>query len=317
MGGEKGGGLMYSCGMPVMKLDRQNHFGKKSERSGNARAIVKEAWEERQSSDSDLDRSLTPDNIYFGFRSGEKLADYWEQLADDYRVTDKHGKQRKLRADAGIGFAGIIKPEKAYMDKLTRQQQEAFFRDALGVVSKIYASEGLKIDAAVIQVDEGCTHMHYAGHDPDYQLGKKLGLPLFYRLNREFPEKMREKGWAIKNLTGYPEATAGKTEAEKTAYKRKRRAERRKHGRSSSEYKASKDREAAERARQEAQETLQKAQETLQKAQELAKQATGVQDIREAQETVQRRYRGLQRANQKSGPFLPSKQRRSDLELGD
>ena len=117
---------MYAVGMPVMKLDRQSHFNNKSSRSGNAMAVACEAMEERRSADPDLDRSKTDDNLYMtetDMTSGEKLVHYWEEQADAYRVKGKDGKERKLRSDAGIGMAGIVKPEKAFMDSLTAEQQ--------------------------------------------------------------------------------------------------------------------------------------------------------------------------------------------------
>lgn len=232
----------YAVGMPVMKLDRCNHFGKKNEHSGNAKAVTCEALEERYSSDADLDRKMTAENVYYGFTSGEALTAHWEQMADAYRVIDKNGKEKKLRSDAGIGFAGICKPEMDFMDSLGDEEIEKFMEDSSEVIQEIYEKRGCVIDSIVIHYDEGNPHLHYFGHDPEYKLGRKLGLKLYTALNdTEYPKQMRQRGWDIAPLTGYQEATKDMTEDEITEYKRKRKANRKKkHGLSSTEYKAHK-----------------------------------------------------------------------------
>lgn len=232
----------YTVGMPVMKLDRCNHFGKKSDHSGNAKAVTCEALEERYSSDADLDREMTAENVYYGFTSGEALTAYWEQMADDYRVIDKNGKEKKLRSDAGIGFAGICKPEMDFMDSLDDDEIEKFMEDSSEVIQGIYEKRGCVIDSIVVHYDEGNPHLHYFGHDPEYKLGRKLGLKLYTALNdKEYPKQMRQRGWNIDPLTGYQEATKNMTEDEITEYKKKRKAVRKKkHGLSSAEYKANK-----------------------------------------------------------------------------
>ena len=239
-------------GMPVMKLDRQSHYGKKDSKSGNARAVANEALEERYSSDPDLNRNLTQYNQYWEaedgetqeyFTSGNELADYWEELAENYTVTDKNGKQKKLRSDAGIGFAGICKPDADFMSALSPDEQMQFLSDSAEIIADMYKKRGMQIDAIVIHKDEGNPHLHYFGHDPQYQLGKKLGLPLYRALNEtEYPERMRQLGWDVENLKGYDvEATKTMTADELTEYKAKHRAERKKSGKSSAEYKAEKE----------------------------------------------------------------------------
>jgi len=243
----------YKVGMPVMKLDKNSHFGKSNSRSGNARAVANEALEERRCSDADLDKSKTAENLYWMdradgrmyFKSGEKLVDYWEQMADSYRVVDRNGKEKKLRSDAGIGMAGICKPEKAFMDTLSYDKQVAFLEDSAKVIHDIYARRGILMDAVVLHFDEGNPHLHYFCHDPEYKLGKKLGLPLFRALNdTEYPEQMRQKGWDIASLKGYDvEAAKAMTEDELSEYKAKHKAQRKKGGKPSAVFKAEKDAE--------------------------------------------------------------------------
>lgn len=243
----------YNVGMPTMKLDRCNHFGKQKEHIGNARAVACEGLSERHSSDDDLDKSKTCDNIFLfkkdkdaseRFKSGEDLCDYWERMADEYRVIDKNGKEKKLRYDAGIGFAGICKPDDDFMKTLTREQQKKFFMDSISIISDIYEQRGMVMDVTVIHFDEAVPHMHYYGHDPEYKVAKKLGLPLYKALNdTEYPKRMREKGWDVNSLKGYDvEKAKGMSEDELKEYKAQHRAKR-KGGKSASVYKAQKRKE--------------------------------------------------------------------------
>lgn len=275
-------------GAPVLKLDRQAH--KQGQRAGNVRAVCLEALGERAGEDPDIDREKTKDNIYYGdFRSGQELAEHYENMASEYVVTDKNGKEKRLRSDAGIAFAGIIKPLSDDFDKFSRKKQLAFLKDSLEVVRGIYAVRGMDIDQAVVHVDEGCPHLHYFGHDPEYKLGKKLGLKLYDALNREYPEEMRKRGWPVDSLTGWKEATAGMTEEQKEEYKAKK--PRKKHGRSSKEYKAEKRLEKLEAKNAELEQmtdgpipkaVYRKAQQRKEEAQKQAEEAKAEQQEAEA-----------------------------------
>ena len=235
----------YNVGMPVIKLNNLPHFSEKSKKnSGNAKAVVTEGLMERMSSDEDLKRDLTPDNHYYAFddmlfTSGEELYNYWNGMAESYKVVDKNGKEKKLRSDASIGFAGICKPEKAFMDTLSRDEQQRFFDDSMDVIEKIYKGRGMTLDAAVIHYDEGNPHIHYYGHDAGYKLGKKIDLLLYKALNVEYPTLMQEKGWDINKLVGYDvDATKNMTPDELAEYKANFRKTKTKGGKSSKVYKA-------------------------------------------------------------------------------
>lgn len=236
----------FNCGMPVLTLDNLAH--KSGDKHGNAKKVVYEAFEERQGKDSDIDRARTADNIYFSFehgekafRKGEELYNYWQAQADSHTCV-ANGKERKMRSDAKIGFTGIIKPDADYINNMTHDEQMRFCKDAMGIVLDIYKKQGLTIDAAVIHVDEMATHIHYFGHDESYKMSKKVNLGLYDKLNREFPARMRGKGWELNDLTGYKEATSGMTDDELHEYKAKKRSERReRHNKSSQEYKADKE----------------------------------------------------------------------------
>jgi hypothetical protein len=222
-----------------MKLNRCNHFSQ-SGKSGNARAVLCEAFSERHS--SDFDKSKTCNNIYFGtYDSGNELADFYEHMADVYKVIDKNGRKKKLRSDAGIGFAGIVKPDLDSMSNMSEDKQIAFLRDSLDCIKEIYEKRGMKICAAVIHTDESNLHLHYTGYDPEYRLGRKLNLRFYRALNvEEYPKMMQRKGWDVEPLIGYLEVTRSMSDDEIAEYKAKRRKERQ-SGKTAKAYKTEKD----------------------------------------------------------------------------
>lgn len=233
---------MAKCGMPTLPLKSENCF-----------AVLMEAFSERASSDSDVDRSKTDQNEFYGpSNSGRELADRFCKQAESYRITDKNGHQKKLRKDADICFAGIIKPDMEYINSLSRAEQKRFFADSMSILKGILEGKGLTLVACAIHYDELAPHVHYVAYDKEYKIAKKVGLPLFRQLNDTFPKLMREKGWELENLGKYnPEATKLMTPEQKAAYKEERIAEKKaakKHGQTSKQFKALKDIERAEKA---------------------------------------------------------------------
>lgn len=232
---------MARCGMPTLPLKSENVY-----------AVLKEAFSERVSSDPDLDRSKADQNEFYGLsNSGRELADWFCKQAESYRITDKNGHQKKLRKDADICFAGIIKPDMEYINSLSRAEQKRFFADSMSILKGILEGKGLTLVACAIHYDELAPHIHYVAYDKEYKIAKKVGLPLFRQLNDTFPKLMREKGWELENLGKYnPEATKLMTPEQKAAYKEERIAEKKiakKHGQTSKQFKALKDIERAEK----------------------------------------------------------------------
>lgn len=241
---KKRGDRMAKVGMPYLKLDRCDHFGGKEKHGGNARAVVMEGMEERQSSDPDLDRARTKDNVYYGVSSGDDLVTMWEKNADDYIITDKKGRQRHLRSNANIGFACICKPESEYINGMTPDEQARFFRDSYQVMCQMFADRGLEVDAAVIHYDESSPHMHIYGHDPEYNLGRKFDLKMRDSMNRSYyPARMRKLGWAVDDLPRSYDPDYARTLSgdDLTEYKAECRRKRKTHGASSKLYKAEKE----------------------------------------------------------------------------
>ena len=238
---------MAKCGMPTMALKKENCF-----------AVLMEAFSERASSDPDVDRSKANENRYgtnpelITTESGRELAEWFCKRADEYRVIDKNGHEKKLRSDASIAFAGIVKPDMEYINSLSRAEQTRFLHDANEVLTGILSSKKLTLVGVALHFDELAPHLHYVAYDKEYKLGKKLGLPLFNQLNHEFPQKMREKGWELQDLGRYDvEAAKLMTPEERETYKEKciaDKKEAKKHGQTSKQFKANQDIERAEKA---------------------------------------------------------------------
>ena len=244
--------MSFKVGMPTMFLGK--YSAKSSKKKGNARAVLCECLKERHCSDPDIDRSRTKDNIYLtNIQSGNLLADQWEQTANDYTYTSKDGKAKKLRSDAHIGFAGIVKPtmDNEEYANLSERQKIQFCKDAFNILIDVYKKYGIYIDYGVIHLDEQNPHLHYGGHDDNYQLAKKLRLKLYNDLNRgEFVKRMQAKGWNIQPLAGYDKEIADKMSADELAeYKSEhiKHKKAKKHGRSSKEYKAEQEAQAIKR----------------------------------------------------------------------
>ena len=230
---------MAKCGMPTLPLKAENCF-----------AVLMEAFSERASSDPDVDRSKADQNEFYGLSSGRELAEWFCKQAESYRITDKNGHEKKLRKDADICFAGIIKPDMEYINSLSRTGQKRFFADSMSTLKGILEGKGLTLVSCAVHYDELAPHLHYVAYDKEYKIAKKVGLPLFRQLNDTFPKLMRDKGWKLENLSKYnPEVTKLMTPEQRAAYKQERIAEKKeakKHGQTAKQFKALKDIEKAE-----------------------------------------------------------------------
>ena len=224
-------------GIPVLKLSRN---AKPTKRKGDARKVALEAFNERYSKDQDLDRVQSKNNIYTGFKSGKDLYAYWEKEASGHLDT----KGRHLRSDAVIGYTFIIKPDMESMENMTQAERVKFLQESMNILSDLFQSRGLEIDASALHLDEVNEHMHVFGHDTEYKAGKKIDIRLFGMLNREYPKRMRELGYDVEDLTVYDSEKADNmTEEEKADYKEdvlQRKKAKKNAGRSSNQYKEEK-----------------------------------------------------------------------------
>lgn len=241
--------MSISVGIPTMMLDRATHKPGDN-KHGNMKAVLKEGLPDengvRKCHDEDYRPEDTKNNFCFGAVqnvTADAICNYWEMLADDYRVkvNTKNGvKERKLREDADIGMALIVKPEMSAMQAMTPDRQIEFLEDSYEAMNKVFYKHGLLIDVGVVHLDEGVPHMHIYGHDPDFKLSKKMNLKFYNDLNHGlYVKEMRAKGWDIApKKSNFVEDTKNMSEAELKEYKELKKKERKeRHGKSSKQYK--------------------------------------------------------------------------------
>lgn len=161
----------------------------------------------------------------------------------------------KIKSDAVLMCNGIIKPPTAFMDALTREQQEQFLLDSFEKFKELVSADNVK--AAVIHWDELNPHLHVFWQpvtDDGRLCAKELfNIKFFGEVNREMPKHLRDKGWEIDDCDAYDIEEAQKIREEQgekayREYNEKRRQERndKKSGRGSKKFKDDMDKAAAE-----------------------------------------------------------------------
>jgi len=227
-------GMGWTIGLPSLKL---NNAGGKSKHCGDFGSVAAEALQERQGRDPDIDPERADLNVYEGFQTAAELQEYSRQHVEQLR----DAKGRKLRKDAVVMCATIIKPAEAYMATLTDEQQLQLLKDAGDCLRSIIGQENEK--ARAFHCDEIAKHLHvfWEPMTADGRLCAKEvhNLQFFARLNKEMPEYLRSKGWDIEDCQAYDAAAQELMSDQEKAEKRRKR------GRSSAVYKAEAEREAA------------------------------------------------------------------------
>jgi len=216
----------WTIGLPSLKL---NNTGTKSKHCGSFEAVAAEALEERKGWDSDIDADKSHLNIYEGFKTAADLKNY----SDEHVAQMRDSKGRKMRKDAVVMCATLIKPPAAFMATLSREDQKRFLDDGRECLENIIGPDNVK--SVAYHFDELGSHLHvfWEPITPDGRLCAKEvhNLQFFGRVNRDMPAFLRNRGWDIDDCHSYDQAEeALKTEQEK--------AERRqKNGRSSAAFK--------------------------------------------------------------------------------
>lgn len=276
--------MSVGVGLPMLGLSRSG-----SHKSGKMRGVLYEAWEPRAGKDPDIDRSLTPYNIYSGPRSAEDIASAMDKRVAEFSAARQRAGGRAIKADAQFGAALIIKPERAWISSLSDSEKLRFFDDAKAVTCELL---GVQPMGSVIHVDEQAWHMHLAflAELPDGTINydAMFGLKGKKRLNAGFAEAMRERGgWDITPAELYDADRAQHDAAYKASMARKRKE----HNQNSAQYKARRSEQAADTAQRAAEAAQraaearlasakaeaalmrQRASEALQEAERLQKQA--------------------------------------------
>lgn len=188
-------------GITCLKLGNQRSTKSKQLRRGDLRSVACEAFEERWSKDPDLDRSKTKYNMYVGYRSGLALTAAMTEEAQAYSEQRKAEGGRALRSDAAIGWAMIIKPPIGFADSMTDADRGRFWDDTIEILVETVGKKNIR--ASVLQVDEGEEHMHIFGMGYNEQgklcVDDVINPRTWDRWNHEYPQRMRERGWAIED----------------------------------------------------------------------------------------------------------------------
>lgn len=227
----------YTIGMPSIKL---NNVGQKSKHCGSFKKVAEEALAERLGLDLDINKELTDQNIYKGFRTAEDLMQYSLEHIAELDFNRPEGT-RKIRADAVVMCGTILKPPAEMMINLSREQQQKFLEDAVEDFSKIVREDNVK--SVVLHFDERVPHAHvfWEPMTEDGRLCAKEmhNLKFFGRLNREMPEMLRKQGWNIDNCQAYDKAEEDKKREEmgEEKYREYRKEKRKNRGKDSKEFK--------------------------------------------------------------------------------
>ena len=208
----------WKCTPQIKGLVRSNNPSGKHRANGKAFAL--EAGEERISQSDTLDRELSDYNQYEGYSSGLEAWLDIEKQADEYRsrYTDKNGveKERKLKADAVVGFAVIFNPPEEICSSWSDDEYKKFYNDSwealFEIEPRLFRTENIVMSAE--HYDEGMEptasgetpkdrHKHYIGVSKDADgrfCGNLIDAKLLSTINSKYPEIMRSKGWDMDDL---------------------------------------------------------------------------------------------------------------------
>ena len=251
--------MAISVGTPVMKCDRNSH--KKGGRSGNAKAIIQEAFPDKENglrytSDEDYDKSKTKDNLFWEFSSetghfeqrkvitSNEIVERYYSDAEKFRIKDKNGNEKKLRSDANICVAGIIKPamDSEEWQAMDNKQKVKFLTSFLSKEARQLKKRGIQLEYATVHMDEMNPHIHWLGRDKNYQMGKAVNLTLFRDLNETIPKQMQQEGYKVSVLAKFDdEAYSEMSKDEKEEYVIKKKQRKEKYNQDSRAYKVIKD----------------------------------------------------------------------------
>ena len=198
----------WKIGAPSLKL---NNVGTRSKHCGDFGGVAREALEERQGRDPDIDKERSHLNHIEGYRTAAELQEYSRRHVEQL----KDAKGRKLRKDAVVMCSTILKPPAAYMATLTPDQQRQFLNDANEAFAEIVGRDNVKSRADHFDELGAHSHVFWEPMTADGRLCAKEvhNLQFFGRVNRELPQKLRDKGWDIEDCEMYD---AAKEEYEKS-----------------------------------------------------------------------------------------------------
>lgn len=133
----------FGMSVPYLGLTRMRDGNSRHNTHGEA--ICLEAGYERASRSRTVDRTLSDQNTYVGYRSGQELWDELVRRAEDYKidVTYKrkgkvcHAQRAGLKKNGVVGFAVIWKPPADVVRGWDRDTRERFFDDCYAVAEEL------------------------------------------------------------------------------------------------------------------------------------------------------------------------------------
>ena len=221
----------FHVGLPCLKLSlnpsNQRHHGKAARTCS-----VSDAWremnDERRGKDKTIDHELTKDNIWLCGSTDMDMEQVIQAEIDRINaIRAEHGK-RKMRIDAVSAIEMIQKPPMELMETLTREEQIKLLKTSDEVTESILHdwNPSWKTVATVIHFDEfggrsGHPHKIYMpiGEDKDgcpvLNAKRDFNLKFFTFMNREYPARMRERGYPVLDCEIYEDMTEEEREQHK------------------------------------------------------------------------------------------------------
>ena len=221
----------FHVGLPCLKLSlnpsNQRHHGKAAKTCS-----IKDAWDEmsdkRKGRDKTIDHELTKDNVWLCGNTDMDMEQAIQSEIDRINaIRAEHGK-RKMRIDAVSAIEMIQKPPMELMETLTRDEQIKLLKTSDKVIESILHdwNPSWKTVATVIHFDEfggrsGHPHKIYMpiGEDKDgcpvLNAKRDFNLKFFTFMNREYPARMRERGYPVLDCEIYEDMTEEEREAHK------------------------------------------------------------------------------------------------------
>lgn len=241
----------FHVGLPCLKLSlnpsNQRHHGKAARTCS-----VKDAWDEmsdkRKGRDKTIDHDLTKDNVWLCGNTDMDLEQVIQAEIDRINAERAEQGKRKMRIDAVSAIEMIQKPPMEVMETLTREEQTKLLKVSDEVTESILHdwNPSWKTIATVIHFDEfggrsGHPHKIFIpiGEDKDgcpvLNAKRDFNLKFFTFINREYPQRMRDRGYPVLDCEIYEDMT----EEEREAHKEKKKE----YGLEGYEYKLKKDAE--------------------------------------------------------------------------
>ncbi len=203
----------FHVGLPCLKLSlspsNQKHHGKAARTCS-----VKDAWSEmnddRRGKDKTIDTDLTKDNVWLCGNTNMDMVGTIQSEIDRINEERVECGKRKMRIDSVSAIELIQKPPMELMETLNRNEQIELLKASDEVVESILHDwqPEWKTLATVIHFDEfggkaGHPHKIFMpiSRDEDgcpvLNAKRDFNLKFFTFMNREYPSRMREKGYPV------------------------------------------------------------------------------------------------------------------------